>query len=170
MRFRTFLPLLALAVGLGESACNRTDPRFVPISSSSSGAYARWRMSVSDSIRVEEWREFDAMLQELRVRIMANREATGHDAIESALRSKIHGATFREVLIIGLQAKLNRLGPEREAVRRVMNANARSAGILGKFESTAEFEDARTQQEKRMLAIDEEIRLTKRRLADFGRY
>ena len=127
-------------------------------------------MSASDSIRIEEWREFDAMLQELRLQIMANREATGHDAIEAALRSKIHGASFREVLIIGLQARLRRLAPEREAVRRVMNANARNAGVLGKFESTAEFEAARNQQEKRLLALDEEIRITKKRLADFGRY
>jgi hypothetical protein len=127
-------------------------------------------MGASGSIRIEEWREFDAMLQELRLRIMSNREATGHDAIESALRSKINGATFREVLIVGLQAKIARLAGERDGVRRVMNGNAHRVGILEKFGDSAEFENARARQEKRLLAIDDEVRAAKRRLAEFGHY
>ncbi|MBI4624378.1 MAG: hypothetical protein HY736_14330 [Verrucomicrobia bacterium] len=127
-------------------------------------------MDASDSIGTEEWREFDGMLQDLRMQIMANREATGREAIESALRAKIHGATFRDVLIIGLRSRLVRLADERESVRRFMNANARNTGILGNDGPFAEYERARANQEKKLLAIDEEIRVTKRRLKDFGHY
>ena len=127
-------------------------------------------MRARDSIQNEEWKEFDSMLQELRLQIMANREATGSQAIELSLRSKIDGATFRDVLIMGLRAKLKRVTDEREPVRRVLNANAHKAEMFKKYGKYPEFEHARADQEKRLLAIDQEIRDVKRRLADFGHY
>jgi hypothetical protein len=168
MFHRTFLLAIALAAPCSQIACS--DRRHVPVSSSTASAYDRWRMRSSDAFRAEEWREFDAMLQELRLRIMANREATGHDGIESALRSKIDGASFREVLVMGCQAKLARLTAEREPMRRVLNANAHRTGILSNTGPFAEFERARAEQEKKLLAIDDQIRAAERRLADFGRY
>jgi hypothetical protein len=123
-------------------------------------------MMASDSIRSDEWREFDAMLQELRLRIMADREASGHDAIEAALRSKIHGATFRDVVVMGHRAKSARLTTEREAVRKVLQGNAWKSVYL----KDVAFEHARADQEKRLLAIDEEMRTIKRRLAELGQY
>jgi hypothetical protein len=106
------------------------------------------------------------MLQELRLRIMADREATGHDAIEAALRSKINGTTFRDVIVMGLRAKMARLGVEREAVRKVLQRNAWSSVYL----KDVAFEHARADQEKRLLAIDAEVDAAKRKLKLLGQY
>lgn len=165
MKTPIFILLLAGILWSGPG-CARSDPRLQPIRIATQGEYERWRMMASDLISGEEWREFDESLQELRLRIMADREATGHAEIESALRSKIHGATFREILIVGAKAKIVRLTLEREEVRRVMNGNARKSVLLG----DAEFERVRALQEKRMLSIDDEILRAKRRLAQFGHY
>ena len=159
-----------IVAGLASSACTRSDPRYTPISSATRGDYDRWRMRASDTIQTVEWKEFDSMLQEFRFQIMANREATGADAIEASVRSKINGATFRDVIIMGLKAKLKRLTDEREPVRRVMNINAHKAEMFRKYGEASEFERARAEQEKRLLAIDQEVRDVKRRLADFGSY
>ena len=99
------------------------------------------------------------MLQELRLRIMADREATGHDAIEVALRSKINGVTFRDVIIMGLRAKVARLTIEREAVRKVLQRNAWSSVHM----KDVAFEHARADQEKRLLSIDADVDAAKRR-------
>jgi hypothetical protein len=112
MKSRSLILVVVSAILAAQTACSRVDPRHPPIQSSTASAYDRWRMRTSHAFRVEEWGEFDSMLQELRLRIMANREVSGRDKIEASLRAKVDGVTFREVLVMGYQAKLVRLGNE----------------------------------------------------------
>lgn len=166
---RLFAAAVVISMGVVAIGCSRGDQRFLPVSAETPGAYMRWRQAASDGIPREEWQEFDASLQEIRLQIMSDRQATGSEAIESALRARINGWNFREVLLMGDQFKFNRLEQEREQTRRVMNANAQRLGRTVPLTGDAEIEHARDRQEKRLLEIDAELAGVKRRMSELGR-
>ncbi|MES2693791.1 MAG: hypothetical protein V4773_09990 [Verrucomicrobiota bacterium] len=124
---------------------------------------------VSDRITLEEWREFDAMLQEIRLRVTAEKQASGSEAVEAAMRSRIDGATFKDVIAMGYEARLQRLVPERNEVKYAMNMNARSAGMLEGMKVAGEMDRMRQQQEKRLKQIEDSIAEANKRLKEMGK-
>jgi hypothetical protein len=158
-----FSVLIALVVFAG---CQRADPRFEPVTAASPSAFSRWRSMASDRIKAPEWREFDAVLQEIRLRVTAEKQASGSEAVEAAMRSRIDGLLFRDVLILGHEAKLQRIEPERSEVQLAMQVNIRRASFERGTESGADIERIRERQEKRLKDLDAQIAAAKARIAE----
>lgn len=149
-------------------SCQRGDPQARPLEAANPGRLATWRMKMAESFRPEEWREFDAALQEIRLRIMADREASGSEAIEAALCRRIDGRTFREVLILGDENKLARLDPVRRELKSAIDGNAKLVTKPGDDASAKYLDGYRARQEERLTKVDAEIAEAEQRLAAIG--
>lgn len=166
VRTLRFAPLLVLAFLVG--ACSRGDPHAAPIGAADRGALAKWRMIAADRFTREEWREFEAALQELRLQVMAHREATGSEAIDDAVCRRIDGRTFREVLVLGCESKLERLEPVRNELKTALDTNALLVTQPGDREAQKHLEGFRQRQGERLAKLDAELSAAEERLAALG--
>jgi hypothetical protein len=123
MRLR-FVSLLLFIVALCAMAgCAK--PRLDRVVSAETARdFAAWQRDNRDAFTADEWAEFETVLQDLKVRIIALREATGGDAVNDALRPKLHGRTVRDVLKQGYEARLWRLNVERTEFEKMIAGNA----------------------------------------------
>ena len=158
---------LLVALVLATTGCQKKDPRLEPVKSSSPSAFGRWRTMASEAIKAEEWREFDALLQELRLRVTAEKRGSGTEAVEAAMRADIDGKTFREVLLMGYEARLKRVVPERREVNMAMEENIRRAMNEKSGTTTAgDIQRMRERQDKRLKDLDAEIAQAQARIAE----
>lgn len=167
MRFLT--PLLA-GLLLVTAGCQKTDPRKEPVQAQSPSAFMRWRSMIGAEIKADEWREFDAMLQEIRLRVTAEKQASGSEAVEAAMRSRINGLSFIDVIALGYEGRLLRLRPERQETLSAMRLNAQGAGQLEGMKLGAEMERMRQAQAKRLTQLDAQIDEAVKRLKEIGKY
>ena len=165
MLSRTKFPVLLFVVA-SLIGCQRADPWHAPVKAESPSAFSRWRSMASDRIKPEEWREFDALLQEIRLRVTAEKQASGSEAVEAAMRSRIDGRSFRDVLIMGYEAKLQRIEPERKEVQLAMQVNTKRVAVERGTDAGAEIQRMREHQMKRMSQLDAEIAEAKRRMGE----
>lgn len=149
--------LLALITG-----CAPTEPMEQTVSAKSPLAFSSWQTRFTSRLDSAERARFEAALQEIRLKIMADREATGSDPISDALRAKIDGRPVREVLQLGLELRLGRILQEHAALDTVMRQNAmlqtregdkRSEDYLGNFHQ---------KQAARLEKLEAEIEATQR--------
>lgn len=167
---RTLPVLVALLVIAGVAGCQPKDPRLEPITAGSPSAFARWRMMAGDRIGRDEWREFDAMLQEIGLRVTAEKRASGSEAVEAAVRADIDGKVFREVLLMGYEARLKRAVPERREVHMALEENIRRATAERSGTTTAgDIRRMRERQDKRLAELDAEIAHAQQRAAELRR-
>lgn len=166
---RFFAPLLAglLLVTVG---CQKTDPRKEPVQAQSPSALMRWRSMVGTEIKPDEWREFDAMVQEIRLRVTAEKQASGSEAVEAAMRNRINGLSFTDVIALGYEGRLLRVRPERQETLHAMRMNAEGAGQLEGMKLGAEMERMRQAQAKRLSQLDAQIDEAVKRLKALGKY
>lgn len=155
--------VLMAVVAVGWFGCAKEDPRTAPVKSGSPSAFARWRTMASDTIRAEEWREFDALLQELRMRVTAEKRASGSEAVEAAMRADIDGKTFQEVLLMGYEARLKRVVPERGEVELAMSENIRRASREKNATTAGDLQRMKERQDKRLKELDAEIAQARQR-------
>jgi hypothetical protein len=111
--------LLGLTVG-----CQRTPRWDRVVEADSAPAFGSWQRGQQDDFSKEEWAEFETALQDIKVRIIALREASGTEGVNDALRPKIHGQTVRQVLQQGLEARIWRLKVEATELRKMIEGNA----------------------------------------------
>ena len=123
---------------------------------------------MNDRLSAEQWREFDAMIQEIKLRVMADKEATGSEGVEAAMRGRIHGRTFQEVLAMGYEFKLQRLEADRVELARAMDMNAQLITKPGDKASADPLETLRQRQQARLDRLIAEIAELERRLKDLG--
>jgi hypothetical protein len=166
MRSKIARIVLLGALAAGICSCGKPDPRTAPVKSASPSAFARWRTMASDGIRVEEWREFDSLLQELRMRVTAEKRASGSEAVEAAMRAGIDGRTFQEVLLLGYEARLRRVIPERGEVELAMSENIRRARREKSATTAGDIERMRERQDKRLRELDAEIAQARKRTSE----
>lgn len=112
--------------------------------------------------------ELDDALQEMRYRISAMQEASGHDAINDALCKHVDGRTVTQVLLLGDEWKLQRLEVERDGLQHVVNTNAQLITKPGDEAAAAELERTRVQQQKRLDTAAAEIQRLQKRVAELG--
>lgn len=167
MRF--LAPLLA-GLLLVTAGCQKTDPRKDPVQAQSPSAFMRWRSMIGTEIKADEWREFDAMLQEIRLRVTAEKQASGTEGVEAAMRSRINGLSFTDVVALGYEGRLLRLRPERQETLNAMRANAQGAGQLEGMKLGSEMERMRQAQAKRLAQLDAQIDEAVKRLKELGKY
>lgn len=165
---RVFAPLL-LAFLMVTAGCQKTDPRKEPVQAQSPSAFMRWRSMIGTEIKADEWREFDAMLQEIRLRVTAEKQASGSEAVEAAMRSRINGLSFSDTIALGYEGRLQRLRPERQETLNAMRMNAAGAGQLEGMKLGAEMERMRQAQAKRLAQLDAQIDEAVKRLNELGK-
>jgi hypothetical protein len=128
-------------------------------------AFNAFQSRLASRASPEERRQFETALQEIRYKIMADKEATGSDPIGDALRTKVHGRSVREVLQLGVELRLLRLLKEHVALHTVMRQNA----MLQTREGDKASEDYLVQFHQKQLArlekLEAEIEAADRELA-----
>lgn len=166
---RLLAPLLA-GLLLVAAGCQKTDPRKEPVQAQSPSAFMRWRSMIGTEIKADEWREFDAMLQEIRLRVTAEKQASGSEAVEAAMRSRIDGLSFSDAIALGYEGRLLRLRPERQETLKAMRLNAEGASQLEGLKLADDLERMRQAQAKRLAQLDAQIEEAVKRLKELGKY
>src|SRR5947209_14078576 len=87
-----------VALSLVAASCQKTPPLDQKVVARSPAEFMGWRHDVGDELTRPEWSDFDAALQELKVKIMADGKATGSEGVDDAMRAMIDGKTIRDVL------------------------------------------------------------------------
>lgn len=152
-----FVGLLALLAG-----CAPTDPIEERVRAKSPLAFNTWQSRFASRLDAGERARFEAALQEIRLKIMADREATGSDPISEALRAKIDGRPVREVLQLGLELRLARLLQEHAALNTVMRQNAMLQTRDGDKASEEYLVNFHQKQAARLEKLEAEIEATQR--------
>ena len=106
------------------SGCSRGEPLERKVSAASPVAFARWQNRLADDFPPEKRRQIEEALQEIRLKIMGDREATGSAAIDEAFRARIHDRPLREAIQLGWESRLLRLRAEGQALEKVLEKNS----------------------------------------------
>jgi hypothetical protein len=154
---RKFIIGLAVVVALA-TACQRTPRYDEKVAAENAGAFGRWQRDVQGSFKPAEWAEFESALQDIKVRIITLREATGTEGVNDALRPKIHGRSVRDVLRDGYEARIWRLNVEKTELEKMVKENASLRTNPGDTASSSYLESKRKSQEERLRKVGEEIR------------
>jgi len=86
--------------------------------------YRVWQSRHARQFAPDQRRRLEDALQDIRLKIMGDREASGSEGIDAALRSRIDGWKLREVLQLGLEARIERSKAEADALDVVMRQNS----------------------------------------------
>lgn len=128
-------------------------------------AFRAWRSEAASEHLPDAWREFDTIIQDLRLQAMTH-GVSGQEAIDEAVCHQIDGHTFNEVLEAGYANKLEDLEKQRDEMKAMVDANALLVARPGDDDSASELDRRRVEQQKRLGLLLAEIDRTKRRLAE----
>ena len=163
MRSRLLLGLAFVLAALSAS-CQRGDPAQHPVTAATVTEFTRWRTGLSDKLSAEQWREFDLVVQEIKLRVMADKEATGSEAVDAAMRKRIHGKTLSQVLALGTDYKIQRLTADRAELARTLEQNTSMRGKAGDTAAGKHLDSLRERQQARLERLDAEIAGLQQRL------
>ncbi len=113
------------ALALLCTGCGPGDPHDRKVHAKGATAVNMWQSRLAGEFSVADRTRIEGALQEIRLRIMGDKEATGSAAIAEKLGTKIHGRTVREVIQLGCELRLLRLRGEGAELERAMEQNAR---------------------------------------------
>lgn len=151
-------------VAFGASGCSPGDPLDRVVAAESPAAFAMWKSRSTGRLPAQQSRDLDEAIQELKLAIMAGREATGSAEIEAAMRAKIDRHTIREVLRLGFESKVRRLELERKGLLIATEQNSRLITRPGDTKSSVHLEQFREKQAARLAAADSELRSAREKL------
>ncbi|MDO8542163.1 MAG: hypothetical protein Q7S40_17125 [Opitutaceae bacterium] len=163
--FTVMIFRLALAAAAFATAgCTPTPLMERKIPAESSSAFASWQGRMRGDFNTAQWADFEEALQEIKLKLMADNEASGTDKVNEVMRSKINGRTVREVLQLGYTAKLWRFGVERSELERMIKENATLLTKPGDTASAEYLERKHRDQTARLNKVIEQIRVTQEKL------
>jgi hypothetical protein len=163
---RALLTVVCLSVVC--AGCTRVDPPLTPVAAGDATSFSAWQRNVASQFPPELQREFADALQEIRYRITALQEATGHDAIDAALCQRIDARTVNAVLLIGDELKLQRLADERDDLQQLVNKNAHLITKPGDRTAANYLDQFRAKQQQRLDTIKAEIQRAEARVLAHG--
>ena len=155
MEYKRWLPvLLGLALVAG---CARSDPLATKVAARSPIAFAMWHSQTGTALSAEQWRDFDAAVQEIKFQVAAEYAATGTEAVDEAMRQRVDEQTVRRVLELGDLARLTRLKSDRAELAHFLEVNATMRTRPDDQASIAYLKGLRDRQVARLEALDAEI-------------
>lgn len=157
--------LAGLLAALGLAACQPADPLEREVSASTPVALAMWQSRLSSGGTTDLRREFEAACLEIRLKVMADKEASGSEPVDRAMREKIHGRPLREVLQLGWESRLWRLQPEYAELERVIAVNAGLETRPGDTASARHLRETHAAHVARLERLRGEIAAAERALA-----
>jgi hypothetical protein len=132
------------------AGCQRTPRWDRVVEADTQPAFGVWQRAQQDDFSKAEWAEFETALQDIKVRIIALREASGTEAVNDALRPKIHGQTVRQVLQQGLEARIWRLKVECDELTKMIAGNTTLRTAPGDTASAEYLERKERDQQARL--------------------
>jgi hypothetical protein len=154
-----------LVTGVG---CSRAPVEDTPIAADDTTEFFRWKRDIAGRLTPERQRQLESALEELRLDIMFRQEASGHDAIESAVCRKLNHLPLKEALLLGLQVKWKRLAGEQADLQRVLNANAHLITKPGDHAAADDLESYRAKQQKRFDTVAADRQSVEREIKALG--
>jgi hypothetical protein len=158
---------LAAAVTALFAGCTPKPKTMPAIDARNIGAYNGWRSSAALQFTSEPWKEFDDAVQEIRLKV-TREGSTGSDAVKAALCERLNGLTFREAMVMGYRARLERLEPMRDELRSIVNQNALLVPKSGDSGAAAELERRRSRQSQQLQTMIDEIAAARKRITELG--
>lgn len=155
--------VLVSIVGL-VAGCSQPPLLERPVQADTVNSFAKWQTAVRPEFGPEGWAEFDAVLQDIKLKLMADEIARGTDAVNDALRKVVHNTTVREVLLQGMQARLWRQNVERTEFEKMIAANATLT--TRDAESAQYLERKRADQVAKLEQVKRAIQATEKRIAE----
>ncbi len=117
--------VLLAAIAFAAVGCGRGDPLARTVSAADGPAVARWELRLATDCSPADRRRIEQALQDIRLKIMGDKEARGSAGIADALSRKVHGRSVREVLQLGCESRLLRLRAEGAELERALEQNSR---------------------------------------------
>lgn len=172
MRGSRAVPLLVFV--FAAIGCGPRDPLERSVSVPTPNRFAAWRSHLASDSNPDTVRRVEQALQEIRLNIAGERElkrqledtaAGGKEAIDEAVRQRVHGLRLREVLQLGGELRVRRLQEELAGLEAAMDQNARLVTRPGDLESRHHLEALQERQQVRVEKYREDLAATKRELA-----
>lgn len=110
--------LLATLAGCGQSSDDKVTAR-------NPAEYGIWASTTLEHLPPDDARVFQEAQQEIKLFIMAHSSATGSDAIDQAFLAKVGGLTVHQLMIQGLQDRLQRLQTEHDEAQKLYEQNSK---------------------------------------------
>ncbi len=104
--------------------CSRTPPYQQQVEADTPLNFAMWRSKHSDALTSKEWSLFNQAVDELKLKILMNGQASGGEAVDEALRAKIDGVKLCDVLREGLKIRRDRLSAEKTILEESLTYNS----------------------------------------------
>jgi len=140
------------------TGCSRTPAIEQTVAASSDFNLMMWKADVAADFSRQEWKDFDAAVQEIKYGVMIAGEATGSARVWTATLAKMDGLTVRQVLQQGLGQKLARLTEERAKFFGYVTNNERLRVAPGDEASVDYLRMVRERQEERISLLTEQIK------------
>jgi len=113
---------MGLALLLG---CAKIPPGQQRVEADTPINFAMWRSRNGDVLTPQEWASFDLALDEFKLKIMMDGQASGSEAVDLALRTKIDGMKLGEVMQSGLQMRRDRILAAQAVLEESLLINSR---------------------------------------------
>lgn len=132
-----------------------------------SAALAAWRKAEQRSFTPAEWKEFDDMLREIRLRLSDGRTVNGAK-LDEAVHHAIHQRSFRAVVLVGYEFRRDRIQREARELQDAISANAWLVTKPTSPDSAKYLTGFRERQNKRLDSLMAELEQVDRRMVALG--
>lgn len=156
---------LGLLVLVLVSGCTRQSPYAAPIEAATPTAYNLWRGKLAGVLTGDEWRWYDVAIQEFKYQLMLGTRTSGSEAIDEAVRTRIDGRPYADVVREGLQAYERRKAAERAELTATIAINAK---LKIKPDDTDMLRDFKAHQERlqgNLAKVEEDLAAVRAELA-----
>jgi hypothetical protein len=147
------------------TGCGPADPLQEKVAAETVEHLTGWRGSMRDRLSPEQWKEFEASLQDIKFQIIANRDASGTADVNTALCERIDGHTVIEVLRKGAEAKIALLDRKRSDLEYFIQQNTTLRTRPGDTASENYLLQRQAEQVGQLEAAEREITAARARLA-----
>jgi hypothetical protein len=137
--------------------CSKTPPGQQSVEADTPINFAMWRSKNSDVLTPKEWTLFGLALEEFKLRIMMDGQASGGEAVDLALRNKIDGMKLGEVMQSGLKLRLARLSADQSVLEESLLINSRLKLKPGDDEKAQMLAEKLQEQSDRLAKMKETV-------------
>ncbi len=157
---------MLLSVAL--TGCGPRDPLDISVDAKNYVAFSLWESDASSRLTVQELKDFNEALQEIKFRIMADGTAAGRDGVEQAAWEMIDEKTVRDVIRMGLSRELERMQAERAALATAMDRNGRVITRPDDVASKSYLSFLHEREADHLNSVNAQISHARERLAAYG--